>query len=224
MSQILLISLICASMAFLGYATAEESEMDRKTEHEILVDLKAEEGFRSRPYRDSLNNLTIGYGHHLGGRLLSRTEHKLIFGNDYQYPLSIGDMADILHRNPMPEDVALCLLKSDVSIAFEDAVTIYGERYLSFPRDVKVAVLDMLFNLGFNKYLKFKKHIKAIFAGDYEKAAEEVVKSLAYTQAPHRYQKIHDRLMDVQPDPSPRVEVVRENEFKDDCHHWHYRD
>ena len=43
----------------------------------------------------------------------------------------------------------------------------------------------MLFNLGLKKYLKFKKHIKALEVGDYEEAAKQVLKSLAYTQA-HR--------------------------------------
>ena len=198
--------------------------MDRKTEHEILTDLKQEEGFRSKPYRDTLNNWTIAYGHHLGGRLLSRDEHNMIFGQTYQYPMSVGDMVAFLRIHPLCEGQAKILLKNDVEIARKDAITIYGDRWLSFPRDVKVAALDMLFNLGFNKYLKFKKHIKAMFAGDYEKAAEEVVKSLAYTQAPHRYRKIHDRLMNVQPDPSPRVEVCREGEFAEDAHHWHFKD
>ena len=207
-------------MAFLGYATAEESEMDRKTEHEILVDLKAEEGFRSRPYRDSLNNLTVGYGHNLGGRLLTKLEHKVIFGEDYQYPMSIGDMADILQRKPMSEKIATILLKSDVKIAADDAKTIYGDRWLSFPRDIKVAIMDLLFNLGLNKYLKFKKHIKAMTVGDYELGAEEIVKSLAYSQAPHRYQKIYERIVTAQPDPVPRVPVIRKGEFTDDCHAW----
>ena len=223
--------------------------MDRKTERELIQDLKVEEGFRSKPYRDTMNNLTIGYGHNLGGRLLSRSEHKLIFGKDYAYPLSIGDMAKILHDNPMPEDVALVLLKSDISICYEDALTVFGERWLSFPRDIKVSILDMLFNLGLKKYLKFKKHIKALEVGDYEEAAKQVLKSLAYTQAPHRYKAIHDRILNAQPDPSPPVEVCygksyskskvrfskvpskreyifggRIGEFAEDAHFWSQND
>jgi lysozyme len=31
----------------------------------LLVDLKRDEGFRARPYKDSLGKLTVGYGHYL---------------------------------------------------------------------------------------------------------------------------------------------------------------
>ena len=194
--------------------------MDRKTEQELIQDLKIEEGFRSKPYRDTTNNWTICYGHNLGGRLLTKEEHKLLFGTDYAYPLSIGDMVNILRVKPVPEPAALTLLKNDIEIARKDAIIVFGAKWYQFPRDIKVAVLDMLFNLGFKKYLKFKWHIKALNEGNYEKAAEEVVKSLAYMQAPHRYKKIHDRILNAEPDPSPSVEVCHEGEFAEDAHYW----
>ena len=221
MSHLHLTLLLCASLAFLSPATAEEGKMDRKTEHEILVDLKAEEGFRAVPYRDTLNNWTVGYGHHLGGRQITHTEQKRIFGEKYKYPMNMGNMVMLLRRKPMTKAVALTLLRNDVRIARNDALRIYDkERWESFPRDIKVALMDMLFNLGINKYLKFKKHIKAMDAGDYDTGAEEVIKSLAYTQAPHRYQKIYERIINAEPDPPPRVCVIREDEFPEDSHHW----
>lgn len=183
-------------------------------EHDLIRDLKVEEGFRSTPYRDTTNNLTIGFGHNLsGGRLLTQEERDKLF--DGADDLSLNGINKWLHDHPISEETALLILRNDIVVTEVDARIIYGDRWNTLPKDIKVSVLDMLFNLGLNKYLKFKKHIKAINDGDYEEAAKQVIKSLAYTQAPHRYKKIHDRILNVH-----RVKDCRKGEFKDDAHFW----
>ena len=209
MNSIKFIFILLLILPLIGATTVEkEKEMDRKTEKEIIQDLRVEEGFRTKPYRDTLNNWTAGFGHNLGGRLLTREEHDLLFPGSDGYPLSVNDMVKLLRVNPVTKEKGLVLLKNDILIAEKDSLIVYGkERWKSFPRDIKAAILDMLFNLGLKKYLKFKKHIAAMKIGDYDEGARQVINSLAALQAPSRYKKIHDRILTAEPDPSPRVKV-----------------
>ena len=193
------------------------AEMDRKTEHEIIKDLKVEEGFRSKPYKDTQGKWTVGFGRNLTGRALTVEEHTLLFPESDGYPLSINTMVILLKQRPMTVEQALILLKNDLEICKKDAITVYGDRWLSFPRDIKVSVLDLLFNLGLPRYLGFKKHIKALELGDYDEAAHQILNSRAYKQLPKRYQIIADRIRMANPDPSPSVSVIN---FPEDAHFW----
>lgn len=50
----------------------------------------------------------------------------------------------------------------------------------------QAVLIDMCFNLGINKLLKFKKMWKALSIGDYNKAANEMINSLWYRQVGRR--------------------------------------
>jgi lysozyme len=58
----------------------------------------------------------------------------------------------------------------------------------------KAVVMDMLFNLGVNKFKMFKKMIKAIENGDYNLAAEEMIDSEWYRQVGYRSKKLVDMM------------------------------
>ena len=164
-----------------------------KTELELLKDLKFEEGFRSEPYRDSLSNFTIGYGR-LMKRGFTLAEHTFLFPDLDHYPINLQDSINYFRRNPMTKEEATFLLKNDIKTTEEDAKIIYKDKWDLLPGEVKVGILDMLFNLGQVKYKKFKKHIAAIKDGNYEEGALQVEQSLAAKQAPRRYKAIADRI------------------------------
>lgn len=184
------------------------AKVDTKTEIELIKDLKIEEGYSSKPYKDSVGVWTIGFGRNLK-RGFTLAEHTFLFPEIERYPINLQDTVEYFRRKPMTEEEGLFLLRSDIKTCEHDAKIIYGDRWLSLPRDIKVSVLDMLFNLGLPKYLKFKKHIAAIESGDYMEAAKQVEESLAAAQAPNRYKAIAKRIREAKPDPSPRVKVVK---------------
>ena len=163
------------------------------TEGTLLKQLRMEEGYRDMPYRDSLNNLTIGYGWNIGSRNLSRAEHIRLFPGK-PYPLSINQMADIWRATPLQQADAEYLLETSVLIAEGDARELFEGYWYSIPSQKKVPILDMLFNLGLPKFKKFKKCIKAIKKNDFKEAAKQVRNSLAYTQAKSRYERIAKEL------------------------------
>ena len=54
----------------------------------------------------------------------------------------------------------------------------------------QIALIDMCFNLGIQGFLNFTKMIIALEAGDYGRAADEIINSKAAEQNPNRYQSL----------------------------------
>jgi lysozyme len=56
----------------------------------------------------------------------------------------------------------------------------------------QVVLVDICFNVGINGLLEFKQLLLALECNDFDRAAQEIINSKAYTQAPNRYQKNAD--------------------------------
>jgi len=125
----------------------------------VTRDLKRDEGFRSRPYRDTVGKLTIGYGRNLDDVGISKRE-------------------------------ALELLRYDVFIANKELLNFPWYDDLTSCR--KRALLNMMYNLGFTRFNKFKKMIKAFKVGDYPLAADEALDSEWAKQVGSRAERIAD--------------------------------
>jgi lysozyme len=54
---------------------------------DLLADLKRDEGFRSKPYLDTVGKVTIGYGRNLDDVGLSEREGRFLLGNDLDVAL-----------------------------------------------------------------------------------------------------------------------------------------
>ena len=123
----------------------------------IIKDLKRDEGFRSKPYKDTVGKLTIGYGRNLDDVGISKRE-------------------------------ALELLRYDVFVANRELLSFPWYDGLTSCR--KRALLNMMYNLGFTRFNKFKKMIKAFKVGDYPLAADEALDSKWATQVGARAERI----------------------------------
>lgn len=81
-----------------------------------------------------------------------------------------------LEDRGLSEDEIDLLLDNDISAAYADAVRVVpGFNTLS--EDRQHALLDMIFNLGIARFLKFKEMLAAIEARDFERAAREMLDS-----------------------------------------------
>ena len=102
---------------------------------------------RHMPYKDSVGKVTCGYGRNLSDNGISEYE-------------------------------ATIMLDADVSDALTDLRKVFNyDEFdcLSFNR--KMALCDMMFNLGMVQFLKFKKMIQAIKDKNYDVAANEIFDS-----------------------------------------------
>ena len=118
----------------------------------ISTMIKRHEGFRDKIYKDSLGNLTVGWGSFLyEGKKVSASVCERLFYADYM-----------------------------------EACQGYESLELDLDYVRKAVCIDMIFNLGLDGFKKFKNTITYIKAGEYEKAAENMLLSKWATQVKSR--------------------------------------
>ena len=89
--------------------------------------------------------------------------------------LTIGVGRNI-EENGISEEEAYYLLKNDIDRCINELKEIF-EDFDELPENVKLALIDMIFNLGKPRFLKFKKMIEAIKDRDFKRAALEAKNS-----------------------------------------------
>lgn len=129
----------------------------------VLESLEKEEGFRSHVYQDSKGYWTIGIGRLVDSRRPSRG---------------------------LTREEARYLLKNDVNdlmAALDRRIAWWREMTSNRQR----AILEMAFQLGPDGLLRFKKMIRALEIGNYERAALEALDSRwAEKETPARAQRM----------------------------------
>ena len=126
--------------------------------------IKKHEGFRNKVYRDQLGNPTIGYGH-----LIKKSENFLLKRKYLKKQLN----------NFFEKDFILAVINFNKC---------YKKTKLS--ENLKEVLIEMIFQLGIKKFLKFKKFNKFIKQNLLYLAALEMVDSLWYLQTPNRVEAL----------------------------------
>ncbi len=149
------------------------------------------EGIVDHCYLDTRGNVTVGVGH-----LISKPEQALSLDFVYKHSGKKASDSDIkkefnhIAKQPYGQKYAAGwyqhqskLILSPASI---DAITenhiqqfekelcvLYGRDFVNYPHAVKLALFDMIFNLGMTKLNRFVKFNKLIKSGQFNKAANE---------------------------------------------------
>jgi len=127
-----------------------------------------EEGYRNKSYKDTVGLWTIGIGHLLGA--------------DSQYENLVWT-DDKIHN----------VFDSD----FKEAVYTAKRLALNFnslPTKTQIGLVDMAFNLGYNRLSKFNKTLKFINEGKLQEAAAQALNSKWAKQLPNRSKKVAELL------------------------------
>lgn len=126
---------------------------------------KAEEGYRNDSYLDHQDNWTIGIGHLLG-------------------------KSNAFRGIRWSDEKVLQVFENDLDIVVGNARQLFPE-YDILPPNVRLAILDMLFNMGINRFRGFKKTIRLIHEGRFQEAALEALDSeWAKHDVPNRAKRI----------------------------------
>jgi lysozyme len=125
----------------------------------------ANEGMRKTAYKDTLNNWTIGVGH-------------LIRLPDEEYLLD-KELTDIEVDQ---------ILTTDLNQAIDDARKFIDADSIS--EEAFHVVIDMAFNLGLPKLMRFQNFQAALKEKDYPKASREMLDSLWAKQLPNRSKRL----------------------------------
>lgn len=130
----------------------------------FLSQLKRHEGFSLEAYRCSAGVLTIGWGHNCKAQPVS----------------GVQKVGDVISRG-----TAENLLYGDVkAVAAELDDRLPWWREMGFPR--QAVFLNMAFNMGVPKLLRFKKALRAAKAGDWNGTAREMLDSRWAEQVKNR--------------------------------------
>jgi lysozyme len=114
------------------------------TDAELQKSIKKEEGLRLRSYKDINGNYTIGYGHLI---------------------TDLNTVPMVISINQAEE-----LFKQDYKQACSD----YEKLNLSLDPVRRSAIIDMLFNMGLTRVLKFKNFLAALRINNFQEAEEEL--------------------------------------------------
>ena len=128
--------------------------------HNLKERIKSNEGFSSKPYKDQLGYLTIGYGH-----LILPNENILLKKQ--------------IHKKELEE-----IFEKD----FNKALSKFNKTFKSFNLNEKESdlLIEMIFQLGIKGCLKFKNLIKNIRKKNKHLVCFDMMDSLWYKQTPNR--------------------------------------
>lgn len=130
----------------------------------LVADLIQHEGYMRQVYADSLGYKTFGIGH-------------LVHAFDPEADKKVGSYVSDFR-------IAECFFR-DVSTAIDTAHDLFPALHL-YPENVVRVLINMAFNLGYDRLSKFKKMIAAVHKQDWNKAADEMMDSLWYKQVKTR--------------------------------------
>lgn len=150
-------------------ASSPAQSPESSNNHDLMTmgvdQIKRHEGLVLHAYKDSLGYLTIGYG-----RLIDKAKHGGINEAEAEYLLQndVSSVLSVLHRN----------------ITFFDSLCV--------PR--QAVLMNMAFQMGITGLLKFKKTLTLIEMGDYDAAADNMLKSLWAKQTSNRAAEMADQM------------------------------
>jgi len=148
------------------------------TFEDILSVIKKHEGYRREVYLDTRGIPTIGIGFNL-----LRSDARSILK-------SVGaDHAKIMAGAPLSDEQIKQIFQICMQIAYADAKK-WIPSFDGLPRNVKLAIIDMSFNLGYTRLNKFEKTKAFILRGDFKSAAHEIKKSKWATQVGNRVHSV----------------------------------
>lgn len=130
----------------------------------FLEQLQRHEGFSNYPYKDSVGKMTIGYGRNLDDCGISKEEASMLLSNDVQ--VAKDEVAKLLSTLEIPEP--------------------HLHR--------KYVLYNMMFNLGWNRFLNFVKMLKALRQQNYEQAAVEMLDSKWAKQVGYRANELAEQM------------------------------
>ena len=135
---------------------------------------------------------------------MTRVEQQLLDHEGYSstvYQCSSGCLTIGIGRNIQSRGIsemeALYLLRNDIHECTLDLITIFP-KWNDLSEGRKVALVDMRFNLGRSKFLEFEQMIKAIRAGNFTLAAQEMQRSRWYLQVGRRGERLVEMILEVE--------------------------
>ena len=142
---------------------------------QLREELTEDEGCKYEIYLDHLGYPTFGIGH-------------LVRDNDPEHGEEVG--------TPISEDRVIEAFESDIETVLSDCNKLYSD-FEDLPEEAQQIIANMMFNLGYPRYCKFKKMIQAIKDEDWLEAGNQMQDSRWYKQVTNRADRLISRMKGV---------------------------
>lgn len=133
-------------------------------------------------YKDSVGRLTFGIGH-------------LLLESDEEYNILQESGFDYKKINVSPERVDEVFL-DDVKKHIDECRKVFAD-FDNFDDELKEIIANMMFNLGYLRFLGFKNFISAVKNKKYFYACEEMVDSKWFLQVGDRSKRLLNRMINL---------------------------
>jgi|TARA_R110000765_G_C18664370_1_gene577266 lysozyme len=140
--------------------------------HKLKTEIETDEGSSQAIYLDHLGYKTFGIGH-------------LVRKDDPESDMDVGDEVTL--------DRITEVFESDMESVISDCEKAFPNIY-DMPEEAQHIIANMMFNLGFPRFCKFSKMIKAMNERDWQEAANQMVDSRWYNQVPNRAKRLEERI------------------------------
>ena len=134
--------------------------------------LKIDEGVKYEIYNDHLGYPTFGLGH-------------LVVESDEEHGKPVC--------TPISEERVNAVFDKDVAVMVDEAKKIFPNLD-TLPEEAQQVIVNMTFNMGRPRLSQFKKFIAGVNAGDWDKAAVEMMDSRWAKQVGARAERLRDRI------------------------------
>lgn len=158
--------------------------------------LEIDEGFRANMYKCTAGKRTIGIGRNLDDVGLTHIELAYLMGNqqcdidDLGYVYASGGIDFATFE--MTQEQAYYLLENDIQTAITGLIRVFRDHSMpivtSNPRHI--ALISMMFNLGYGRFRGFKKMILAVKNDDWDEASVQAKDSRWYKQVGSRGKRL----------------------------------
>ena len=138
--------------------------------------LTIDEGCVYEIYNDHLGYATFGIGH-------------LVRESDPENGSPLG--------TAVSEERVIEAFDDDVATVLSECKVLYPD-FDDLPEEVQQIIANMMFNMGYPRLSKFKGMKAGVEAGDWQRAADEMVDSRWYEQVTNRAQRLVDRMRQVE--------------------------
>ncbi len=145
--------------------------------NKVIEDIKKDEGYDPLPYIDPRKI----------NKYKEFNEQYKKIRSDLNLTIGYGTLL------PLSEEEAEWLLKNRLK-KIEQEIINNKPFFVDLPENVKEALLNMGYNLGVPKQMKFKKMWEALENRDYQKASEEMIDSRWYRQNTNRVKRLAEKL------------------------------
>jgi lysozyme len=139
---------------------------------QLREELEADEGIKHEVYLDHLEKKTVGIGH-------------LCQAGEPEYEMEVGEAVS--------EERVAELFEQDMAWTLKDCAALVPE-FDELPKEARLIIANMMFNMGRSRLSGFKKFLAAIQAGAYSTAADEMADSRWHSQVPARSDRLIARM------------------------------